>query len=120
VTRGSLIEDYTEIFYVIDKGDIPSIQYKKITRGPKSMRKVYGLCLIFIDFHVSALTPHLNSTETSLQLSEHNPFCGLWHIYTGVISKVTPGVWGASFMQSVQCGGTGLKLVAPLLVYPLA
>jgi hypothetical protein len=28
-----LIEDYTEIFYVIDKGDIPSIQCKMGLRG---------------------------------------------------------------------------------------
>jgi hypothetical protein len=47
-----LIEDYTEIFYMIDEGDIPSIHCKMVLRGPKSMRKVYGLSLIFIDFHV--------------------------------------------------------------------
>jgi hypothetical protein len=35
------------------------------------MRKVDGLSLIFIDFYVPALTPRLNSTETSLQLSEN-------------------------------------------------
>jgi hypothetical protein len=32
-----LIKDYTEIFYVIDKGDIPSIQCKTRLGGPKSM-----------------------------------------------------------------------------------
>jgi hypothetical protein len=35
------------------------------------MRKVDGLSLIFIDFYVPALTPRVNSTETSLQLSEN-------------------------------------------------
>jgi hypothetical protein len=34
------------------------------------MKKVDVLSLIFIDFHVPALTPRLNSTESSLQLSE--------------------------------------------------
>jgi hypothetical protein len=35
------------------------------------MRKVDCLSLIFIDFYVPALTPRLNSTEPSLQLSEN-------------------------------------------------
>jgi hypothetical protein len=30
----------TLVFYMIDKGAIPSIQYKMSFRGPKSMRKV--------------------------------------------------------------------------------
>jgi hypothetical protein len=47
-----LIEDYTEIFYMIDKGDIPSIQCKMPLRESKSMSKVGGLRLIFIDFYV--------------------------------------------------------------------
>jgi hypothetical protein len=61
-----LNEDYTEIFYMIDKEDILSIQCKMSVRGPKSMRKVDGLSLSLIDFYVSALTPRLNITETSL------------------------------------------------------
>jgi hypothetical protein len=52
-----LIEDYTEIFYMIDRGDIPPFQCKMSLRGPKSMRKVDGLSLIFIDLYVSTLTP---------------------------------------------------------------
>jgi hypothetical protein len=58
-----LIEDYTEIFYVIDEGDIPSIQCKMSLRGPKSIRKVDGLRLILIDsHHVSvALRPRHSS-----------------------------------------------------------
>jgi hypothetical protein len=63
----TLIENYTEIlFHMIDEGDIPSIQYKMSFREPKSMGKVDDLSLIFISFYV----PALNSTETSLQLSE--------------------------------------------------
>jgi hypothetical protein len=41
----SLIEDYTEIFYMIDKGDIPAIHCKMSVSGPKSMRKADGLSL---------------------------------------------------------------------------
>jgi hypothetical protein len=82
-----LIEDYTQIFYLIDEGDIPSIQCKMHLRGPKSMRKVDGLNLIFIDFYVPALSPYLNSTETSLQLSENITLFAVCHIYTGVTSN---------------------------------
>jgi hypothetical protein len=49
---------------------IPSIQCKMGLKGPKSMRKVDGVSLIFIGFYVTVLTQRLNSTETSLQLSD--------------------------------------------------
>jgi hypothetical protein len=53
------IEDYTEIFYMIDKGDTPSIHCKMSLRGNKSMRKVDGQSLIVIDFYVPVFTaPH--------------------------------------------------------------
>jgi hypothetical protein len=53
------------------------------------MRKVDGLRLIFIDFCVPALPPHLNSTEPSLQLSANITVFAISRIYTGVISKET-------------------------------
>jgi hypothetical protein len=74
---------------MIDKGDIPSIQCKISLGGLKSMRKVGGLRLIFIYFHLPALTPRLNSIETSLQLSENVTLFWVCRIYTGVISKET-------------------------------
>jgi hypothetical protein len=51
------------------------------------MRQVEGPRLIFIDFYVPALTPRLNSTENSLQLSENITLA--CRIYTGVIRKET-------------------------------
>jgi hypothetical protein len=89
---------------MIDKGDIPSIQRKMSLGGPKSMRKVDGLNLIFIHFYVPALTPCLNSTETSLQLSENITLFAVCriHVYIQVssakIPRYTPDVWGVSFM----------------------
>jgi hypothetical protein len=62
----SLIEDYAKISYVTDEGDIASIQCKMSIRGSKSVRKVDGLILIFVDFYVLELTPRLNNTEISL------------------------------------------------------
>jgi hypothetical protein len=73
---------------MIVKGDIPSIQYKVILRGPKSVKKVDGLSLIFIDFYVPALIPHLNGTETSLQLSEYITLFAVCCIYTGKETKI--------------------------------
>jgi hypothetical protein len=43
-----LIEDYTEIFYVIDEGDIPSIQCKMSLRGPKFMTVDSQLTVLLI------------------------------------------------------------------------
>jgi hypothetical protein len=56
---------------MIDKGDIPFIQCKMSLGRTKSMGKVDGLNIIFVDFYVAELTLRLNSTETSLQLSEN-------------------------------------------------
>jgi hypothetical protein len=53
------------------------------------MRKVDVLSLIFIDIYVPVHTPRLNSTETSLQLSENITLFAVCRIYTGVISKET-------------------------------
>jgi hypothetical protein len=48
-----LKEDYTQIFYIIDKEDILSFEYKFSLRGLKFMKKVNG------SHHVSiALRPH--------------------------------------------------------------
>jgi hypothetical protein len=58
-------------------------------RRPKCVGKVDGPSLIFIDFYVPAFTPHLNSIETSLQLSENITLFAACHIHTGVISKET-------------------------------
>jgi hypothetical protein len=84
-----LTDDYTEIFYMIGEGDIPFVQFKMNLKGPKSMRKVDGLSLIFIHFYVPALTPRLNSTETSLQVSENITVFANCRIYRGVINKET-------------------------------
>jgi hypothetical protein len=68
------------MFYIIDEGDIPSIQCKMRFGVPKSMRKVDGLRLIFIDFDVTELTQRLNNTENSLQLSENMTVFKVCHI----------------------------------------
>jgi hypothetical protein len=55
------------------------------------MRKVDDLSFIFMDFYVPALTTHLNSTETSLQLSENIIFLAGYCIYIQVSSAKRPG-----------------------------
>jgi hypothetical protein len=82
-----LIEDWTEIVYIIDEGDIPSVQFKMSLSGPKSIRKVDGLSL---DFYVPALTPRLSNTETSLQLSENiTPFAVTGSLQVKVMLRPT-------------------------------
>jgi hypothetical protein len=80
-----LIEDYIEIVYMTDEGDILSTQCNMVLGGPKSMSKVDGLSLIFNNLYGAALTPCLNTTETSLQFSENITHFAVYHIYTGVI-----------------------------------
>jgi hypothetical protein len=77
------------------------------------MGKVDGLSLIIIDFYVPMLTPHLSSTETSLQLSENTLFMAM--------SKETrcSGRIIYIYMCTVQCGGRDGSLLNPCL-YPLA
>jgi hypothetical protein len=106
-----------------DEGDILSIQCKMSLRGPKSMRQVGGLSLIFIDFYVLALTPHLNSTETSLQVSENITHFAVYRLYTGVISKETyieTKRLRRIIYTYCRIWGTGRNFVAPLHVCPLA
>jgi hypothetical protein len=105
-----LIEDYTEIFHMIDKEDIPSFQCKMSLRRPKSVKKVDSVSLIFIDIYIQALTPRLNSTETSQQLSEcrdldRQQVSAAYHLYTYIYCTRL---------------GRGRDLTAPLDVYPMA
>jgi hypothetical protein len=55
----------------------------------KQDKLVDRVSLIFIEFYVPPLTPRLNRTETSLQLSENITFFAVCRIYTGVIKKET-------------------------------
>jgi hypothetical protein len=78
-----------QIFFMIDEGDISFIQCTMSLTERKSVRKVDVLGLIIIDFYVPALTSRLNSTETSLQLSENITLFVVCHICTGIASKDT-------------------------------
>jgi hypothetical protein len=74
---------------VIEKGDIVSIQCAVSLRGPTSVRKVDGRSLVLIDLHFPALTPPLNSSETSLQLSDNITLLAVCRRYTDVVIKKT-------------------------------
>jgi hypothetical protein len=117
-----LTEDYIQIFYMTDKGDIPSIQRKMSLMGPKSMRKVESLSLIFTDFYAPVLTSHLNSTKISLQLSANITLFAVCCIYTGVNSNETytnTRCFGCIiYIYIVQCGGHDRTLWHPCLYIP--
>jgi hypothetical protein len=89
------------------------------------MRKVDGPSLIFIDFYVSALTPRLNSTETSLQLSDNITLFEVCRIYTVFTNQETLrdtrclGRIIYIYIYTLYNVGAGRNLVALLLIYPL-
>jgi hypothetical protein len=55
-----LVEDYTEVFYMIHEGDVPSIQCEVNLRWSKSVREVDSPNYTFIDFNVPALASRFN------------------------------------------------------------
>jgi hypothetical protein len=72
---------------MIDEGDIPSIQCKMSLRGLKSMRKVDGLNLLFIDF--------------MFQQSHHVvrvPFYGFFHLMI-LATKLTAVLHAVSWVN---------------------
>jgi hypothetical protein len=83
---------------MINEGDISSISYKRSLRGSKSMNKVDGLSLMFIDFCVPALTPRLSSSEISLQLSEKRVFFIRYCIATAVLVHFDVSVQPRGYM----------------------
>jgi len=46
----SFIKNYTKVFYIINKRDVPSFQCKMSFDQSMSMREVHGLSVVFIDF----------------------------------------------------------------------
>jgi hypothetical protein len=109
---------------MIDKGNIPSIQCKMSFRGPKSMRKVNGMSLIFFDFYVPVLTPRLSSSETSLELSENITLCSLSRIYRchqqrDVDRHQVFGVYH-TYYKSLYNVGDSTEPCGTLLICPLA
>jgi hypothetical protein len=49
-----LVKDYTKVFNMNQEEDIPPYQCEMKLRWAKSMREVYGLSFIFIDFNEPA------------------------------------------------------------------
>jgi hypothetical protein len=77
-----LIEDYTEIYYMIDEGDIPSIQCTMSRKGAYMCEKRrwpesylhWFLCS-------SAHTTYQYDWDLAAAFWEHNTLCGLSYIY---------------------------------------
>jgi hypothetical protein len=74
------MKDYTSVFYMICEGNVPSIQCKPSLDRLQSMGNTDGLTLIFIYFHVPALTHRPHRSEAALKLPDNNSFpCNLSH-----------------------------------------
>jgi hypothetical protein len=104
-----LIEDYTQIFYTIDEGDISYFQCEMILRWSKSMREVDGQISIFIDFNVPALAPRLSWIQTVLQFSENIILFEISGINRSTIGKEDQvNIWclgSMIYIHIVQCWG---------------
>jgi hypothetical protein len=83
---------------MIDGGDILSTQCKIGLKGPKSMRRVDDLSLIFIDFYVPALTPRVSNAETLLQISDNLLSFASIQVSSAKRPRTTPGVSRISFI----------------------
>jgi hypothetical protein len=90
-------ENYTEIFYKTDEGDIPSIQCKMSLRGPMFMRKVGGLSLIFNDFYVLSIIP-LRPRCSFLRTQPSSWSVAYIQVSSPKKPRQTPAVWGISFI----------------------
>jgi hypothetical protein len=76
------------------------------------MIKVDCLSFMMIDFYVPVLKSRLNSTDTSLQLSENIPSLrSVAYVYIGFVSKnlETPGGWGVLFIYRLYNVGDRTK-----------
>jgi hypothetical protein len=83
----STIKNYTDIFHLSYKGNVPSFQCKMNPDWYTSVREVDGLNLILIDLYVPAFTPRLHCSEAALQLSENTSLLEFCCIYTRISSK---------------------------------
>jgi hypothetical protein len=105
----------TQIFYMIDEGDVPSIKRKMSLRERKCMRQVDGLSIIFTDFYVS-VSHHISVVVrpccSSLRSVANIQVSSAKSLDTTCLGLII-------YVYTIQCGGQR-NLVAPLLVYPLA
>jgi hypothetical protein len=120
--RKPLIENYTEIFHITDEGDIPSLQCKVSLRGPKSVRTLDCLSLIFITFMFQGLRHVPIALRPRCKLSENISLFAACRMYTDVSKETqedTRCLRRIIYVYTCTIWGTGRKLVAHLLVYPL-
>jgi hypothetical protein len=82
-----LVEDYTEVLYIISKRVVLTVQCEMNLTWPNSMTEVDDPSFIFIDFQVTALASRLYRIQTALQLSENITLFAIYVIYTSVIGK---------------------------------
>jgi hypothetical protein len=102
-----LVEDYTEVFYMTHKGDVPSDECEMNHRWSKSIREGDGQSFILIGFNVPALAPCLNLIQTALQLCENKTLFAIRGIHSSAIGKEGQiNTWCLGriiYIHTVQC-----------------
>jgi hypothetical protein len=86
-TCNPLVEDFDQVFCMINEGGVPPSHCEMNLRWSKSIRYVDDLSFILIYFNLPALALRLNCIETTLQLSGEHTFFAIHGIQTSVFGK---------------------------------
>jgi hypothetical protein len=105
-----LIEDYTEVFYMIHEGDVPSVQCKVSLRWSKTTREVDRPSIS------SLILMFQHSRHVSIELRprcsflSYNPLCEPWHrSVIGNEGQINTWYLGLSFIYILYNVGNSTK-----------
>jgi hypothetical protein len=117
------IKNYTEIFYLVNDGNVPSLQGKMRLCRSSSMGETDSQSLIFTDFNILALTSWLQWWQAMLELSGNITLFAVSGVYTCVPHKEGQVMYLVSgehhLYTNYTIWGTGWNPAAPLLVFLL-
>jgi hypothetical protein len=97
------MENYTEVFYMIYKRDVPPFICKMSLDWSTAIGETDGMSLTFTDFYVPLLTTRLHCSETALQLSDNiNSLRSVAYRHVSAKqARWTPGVSWRSFIHKL-------------------
>jgi hypothetical protein len=105
------IKNYTEIFHVVYKVNLPFFQSKLSLDCSASMEEADGLSLNIIDLYVPALTPRLHCGDTALQFSENIPLFAICFVCVSIYTHTHTHTHTHTYIYHWQMVMGGLGLV---------